>query len=232
MQNYRIGFFIDGFTLKKVNEYYRFFHPFRSRLDFKGLKNWVKSEALNVFRPSRPVSWETHYYHPYLNPSKRSWHTPGILRFEQQLLDAGMQIHYSEKVLDANRPNMALQDDAVIFSCYSKINAIVLLSTQGQFSSLPERVGAYNVPVLLLGWNFSYCRNENWVRWKTDSRLRFKSSYYVAMDRVIETMSVNDPLCRGIFQNEKRLIRSFVRSCGVNKVIATQPDFGNVLAVS
>lgn len=50
LQDFRIGFFIDGFTLKKVNEYYRYYHPFQSCLDFVGLKNWAKAEALKVFR--------------------------------------------------------------------------------------------------------------------------------------------------------------------------------------
>ena len=48
MENYRIGFFVDGYTLKKVNEYYRYYHPYKSRIDFKGLKNWAKFEALQA----------------------------------------------------------------------------------------------------------------------------------------------------------------------------------------
>ena len=60
MEEYRIGFFIDGFTLKRVNEYYRYYHPYRSRLDFKGLKSWVKAEAAQVFRTRGSVSMEAH----------------------------------------------------------------------------------------------------------------------------------------------------------------------------
>ena len=35
----RVGFFLDGYTLKKVNEYYLRYHRYHSRLDFKELKN-------------------------------------------------------------------------------------------------------------------------------------------------------------------------------------------------
>jgi len=41
MEPLRVGFFLDGYTLKKVNEYYRNHHRFRSQLDFRSLKSWV-----------------------------------------------------------------------------------------------------------------------------------------------------------------------------------------------
>lgn len=220
MENYRIGFFIDGFTLKRVNEYYRFYHPYKSRLDFKGLKNWVKAEAVQVFRPQGPVSMESHYYHPYKDPKTRSWHTPGILKLEQQITEAGMQVHYSENHMDDQyNPNMALMDDAVVFSCYRKLNAIVLLSTQGQYAALPERVARFKVPVLLLGWNFSYRRNDSSVNWRTDVKLRNRSSFYVAMDKVVEDLTEDDPLRLGIFQRQKRLVKSYFYGSSMDKVI-------------
>lgn len=227
MQNFHVGFFIDGFTLKKVNEYYRYYHPYRSRIDFKGLKNWAKSAALKTFCPEAPMSWESHYYHPYRDPMKRSWHSPGILRFEQQISDAGIQVHYSEIQNDYScRPNMSLMEDAVIFSSYSKVNAIVLLSTQGQYQSLPERVGRYKVPVLLLGWNFIYNKGEDCVRWRTDSKLRTRASYYVAMDKVIDNVSLHDSLCRGIFQNEKHLVKNLICNGNADNVTNNLcPDF-------
>lgn len=219
MENYHIGFFVDGFTLKKVNEYYRYYHPYRSRIDFRGLKNWAKFEALQVFKPKKNVSWESHYYHPYQDPKKRAWHSPGIMRFEQQILDAGMQVHYCENYRDGfTMPNMSLMEDAVVFSTYHRVNAVVLLTTQGQFSALPERVKAYNVPVLLLGWNFSYPKDSQWVYWKTDVRLRENSAYYIAMERVVADLSARDPLRMGIFQNDKFLVRNYVRRSETDKL--------------
>lgn len=219
MENYRIGFFVDGYTLKKVNEYYRYYHPYKSRIDFKGLKNWAKFEALQVFKPKMNVSWESHYYHPYQDPKKRAWHSPGILLFEQQILDAGMQVHYCEKYVDGyTKPNMSLLEDAVVFSAYHRLNAVVLFSTQGQFSSLPERIKIHNVPLLLLGWNFSYPKEAQWIHWRTDMRLMENATYYVAMDRIVSDLDVRDPLRTGIFQNDKFLVRNFVRKSETDKL--------------
>jgi hypothetical protein len=219
MEEYRIGFFIDGFTLKRVNEYYRYYHPYRSRLDFKGLKSWVKAEAAQVFRTRGSVSMEAHYYHPYKDPKTRGWHTPGILRFEQQIAEAGIEIHYSENYLESQfNPNMSLMDDAVVFASYHKVDAIVLLTTQGQYSTLPQRVAPYKVPVLLLGWNFSYVRNNAVVTWKTDSALKDRASYYVPMEEIVEEMTERDPLRFGIFQKERYLVKSYLRGKVADKV--------------
>lgn len=201
LQDFRIGFFIDGFTLKKVNEYYRYYHPFQSCLDFVGLKNWAKAEALKVFSMDRRrVSWESHYYHPESNPLNRSWHSSGIMRFEQQILDAGIQMHYCDMACaPANRPNMALMDDVMVFAAYRNLDAVVLMSTQGQFSSLPERLKSCGIPTLLLGWNFTYPKNNSIVHWKTDLNLKESSSYYVAMEQVADSVK-GDRLKRCIFQ--------------------------------
>ena len=49
----RLFFFVDGYTLKKVNEFYRFHHPYHSRIDFRSLKNWARREAVRLFSPPR-----------------------------------------------------------------------------------------------------------------------------------------------------------------------------------
>ena len=48
MEPLRIGFFLDGYTLRKVNEYYRVHHRFHSRLDFRGLKSWVQMQEMCI----------------------------------------------------------------------------------------------------------------------------------------------------------------------------------------
>ena len=130
-----------------------------------------------------------------------------------------MQVHYSENYLDNQlNPNMALVDDAVVFSCYHKINAIVLLSTQGQYAILPQRVSRYKIPVLLLGWDFSYLKNNELVNWKTDNALKDRASYYVAMEKVVENLTEEDPLRFRIFQRERALVKSYFRGRAADKV--------------
>ena len=83
-------------------------------------------------------------------------------------------------------PNMQLVEDAYLYAYYHKIDVLVLLSTQGQYSTLPERLKREGVPMLLLGWNFEYLKGGTPVYWKTDSCLRELSGYYVAMEEVAE----------------------------------------------
>lgn len=184
---FRVSLLVDGFTLKKVNEYYRFYHPLRSQLDFRALKNWVRREAQHVFAPSsRYAVMDCHYYHPGRNPRIYGG-SHGLTCFERELRFAGFQIHYCEHVgPDGVKPNMALLEDALVFASYRRMDAVVLFSTQGQYAPLPDRLRMMGLPTLLLGWNFSYAVGERSVRWKTDPNLQELSTYYVAMDRVAD----------------------------------------------
>ena len=105
----RVFFIVDGYTLKKANDYYRLYHPCHTPLDFRAIKNWARQEALRLFTPvSRYALMQCHYYHPYKDPQRYS-HSHGISCFERELRYAGFQIHYSEQVgPDGVRPNMSL----------------------------------------------------------------------------------------------------------------------------
>ena len=182
----RIAFFVDGFTLKKVNEFYRFYHPFHSRIDFRSLKNWARREAVRLFSPQESYAlMECHYYHPYKDPG-RCAKSYGMLSFMRELRHVGFQVHFNERVMDGLGPNMGLFNDALLFADYGRMDAAVLLSTQGEFAQLPDRLQMRGIPTLLLGWNFSYPKDDRIVRWKTDSGLMETSTYYVTMDRVAE----------------------------------------------
>ena len=183
----RLFFFVDGYTLKKVNEFYRFHHPFHCRLDFRALKNWARQEALRVFAPGMHYAlMDSHYYHPDKNPNVYG-NSRGMTCFERELRYAGFQIHYCDKVgRDGVRPNMSLLEDALTFASYDKMDAAVLLTTQGQYAPFPDKLKMMGLPTLLLGWQFSYTKENRMVRWRTDPYLQELATYYVAMDRVAE----------------------------------------------
>ena len=181
-------FFVDGYTLKKVNEFYRFHHPYHARIDFRALKNWARREAIRVFAPQEKyVLMDCHYYHPYRKPNLYGAAQQGMAGFERELRFAGYEVHYREQVGgEGVSPNMALIEDALLFANYRRMDAAVLLTTQGQFAPFPHRLRTLGLPTLLLGWNFSYAKNNRLVRWKTDPYLQEQSTYYIAMDRVAE----------------------------------------------
>lgn len=203
---FRIALFIDGFTLKKVNEYYRFHHPYHCRLDFHGVKNWAKQKAQKVFSvDEKSTAMECHYYHPHKNPRIHGGGTAGFSCFERELRSIGFQIHYAEHVAeDGQHPNMALMQDALLFASYRRIDAVVLFSTQGQYAPLPDKLRAMGIPVLLLGWNFTYPKENRWIHWKTDSSLKDSSAYYIAMDRVAKSMPPQPDLHSGFFLSTPR----------------------------
>lgn len=202
----RIGFFVDGYTLKKVNEYYFRYHRYRSRLDFRALKNWLRESVMRVFgRTACVVEIDAHYYHPYSNPQLQYGNideTCGIGRLERQLRMSGFQVHYCELEEDRQHgPNMALMEDAVMYASYHKIDVLALFSTQGQFAMLPERLKAVGVPTFLMGWTFSYDNGKCRIFWKTDSCLRETCSYYVAMEQVAEMCPPAKVSTNGIFMS-------------------------------
>ncbi|SIO34720.1 NYN domain-containing protein [Fibrobacter sp. UWB11] len=199
----RVGFFLDGYTLKKVNEYYLKYHRYHARLDFRALKGWVRDYAVRLLgREACPVEVEAHYYHPYVRSTDVAELSTGdgMDRFEKQLTLAGFEVHYNTPD-HANKmgPNMQLVEDAYLYAYYHKIDVLVLLSTQGQYSTLPERLKREGVPMLLLGWNFMYEKDNTTVCWKTDSCLRELSGYYVAMEDVAEKYPPRHGVARNLF---------------------------------
>ena len=199
----RVGFFLDGYTLKKVNEYYSKYHRFHARLDFRELKQWVRDYVAKLFhKEGIPVELESHYYHPYarFTDVAEAPEDGKLDRFEKQLVRAGFEFHYNlpEKVAGMG-PNMLLVEDAYLYAYYRKIDVLVLLSTQGQYSTLPERLKREGVPTLLMGWNFMYEKEDSTVYWRTDSCLRELCGYYVAMDQVAEKYPPRRHASRNLF---------------------------------
>jgi hypothetical protein len=132
---------------------------------------------------------DAHYYHPYVRHIDRVEPSfgDGQDRLEKQLALAGFEVHYNLATdIDRSGPNMQLIEDAYLCAYYHKIDVLVLLSTLGHFSTLPERLKREGVPMLLLGWNFEYLRGDTPIYWKTDPCLREQSGYYVAMEEVAE----------------------------------------------
>lgn len=193
--------------MKKVNEYYRVHHRFHSNLDFRGLKNWVQMEAAQYFSDNgHVVEMESHYYHPHRNPHIYGNDVEGVLRLEHELMSAGIQVHYSDRLLEEGEPgpNLCLMEDALIYANYRRMDVAVLFSTQGQFAPLPDRLRLMGIPTLLLGWNFVYPKAKRRIRWKTDSCLRETCAHYVAMEKVVDQDPTISAPPRGFFfQKEK-----------------------------
>ena len=201
MEPLRVAFFLDGFTLKKVNEYYRMHHRFHSNLDFRGLRVWVQQQSLKFFENGgyRDLELESHYYHPFKNP--HICKQEGMIRLECELESAGYQVHFNHSVHKDGElgPNMSLMEDALLFAMYRKLDAVVLFSTQGQFAMLPGRLRQMGIPTLVLGWELDYPKAQRIIHWKTDEYLREDCAHYVAMEKVVDQSPNSTEGPRGFF---------------------------------
>ena len=190
----RVLFCVDGFTFRRLNDYYRDEHPRRARLHPAGLRRWVRALAGEKLfgEDGRDLRLESHFYHPYEDPTLR----PGSLtnqesglRFGALLQDCGFTMHYARpEDVRRLRPNLDLCDDVLLAVSYGQADAVVLLSTQGQYAEMGSRLRDLRVPFLLVGWD-GVCRSRSGERvvWKTDTILKRHATSYVGLGELIGT---------------------------------------------
>ncbi len=209
---FKLGLFIDGFTLRKVNEYYRSQNPECAGINFIGLKNWVVTHATRYFWPGCASQMAAHYYHPYRHPEEDGdYRHQGVIHFSYELSKAGFKVHFAS-INYANDlcPNLELQNDALLYAEYGELDALVLVSTQGQYAELPMKLRKMNIPTLLLGWNFVYRNREREVHWHTDPNLRRGATHYIPMERIMDNQS--DVLARNLFLSPKKRTTAYRES--------------------
>ncbi len=175
-----VGLFIDGFTLRKVNEYYRHYHSCRSAIPLARFREWCFICARKSFGLKGDFQMESHYYHPFENPRFHEGKHQGTLLFEKHVLDARFQMHYNHpNPLYLGKPNMELADDIFLLSSYPLFRAVILVTTQGQYVPVLSGLKQRNIPALLVGWNFEYPGKGRTVCWKTDEMLQKKCTRYI-----------------------------------------------------
>ncbi|MDR1759719.1 MAG: hypothetical protein LBR60_04250 [Fibrobacter sp.] len=175
-----VGLFLDGFTLRKVNEYYRNYHPRKAVIHLARFREWCFENVLKSFCLDGNFQTESHYYHPFENPRLHEGKFQGTLLFEKYVLEARFQMHYNQpSPLYLGKPNMELADDIFLLSSYQPFRAVILVTTQGQYVPVLSRLRQMNIPTLLVGWNFEYPGKGRTVRWRTDEMLQKKCARYL-----------------------------------------------------
>ena len=170
-------------------------------LGFSEPRLWVESQAIRYFEGDkfRELQMESHYYHPYRDPHVFARDCEGVLKLEHVLEQAGYSVHFNNPAeAGCVGPNLLLMEDALLFAMYRKLDAVVLLSTQGEYAPLPDRLRLMGIPTLVLGWDFVYPKAKSYVRWKTDSCLRRCCAHYVAMEKILDN-DLNSKAPRGFF---------------------------------
>jgi hypothetical protein len=201
-------FCIDGFSFKRINDFYKYEHKRRSRLNIAALESYLRYEIARRFdfpSDSESISFEKHFYHPSQNPRSGFYKNSindAIFKFESSLLSANYAVHYSQRasILEP-KPNENLFTDLVVATQLKKIDIFILLSTQGQHVNILRQMKHCHIPSILIGWNAS-CKNSSGEdsRWKTDRVLCEFASTYCPLERILNMPDGEHPLVDIMFE--------------------------------
>ncbi|MCL2100652.1 MAG: hypothetical protein FWH22_02925 [Fibromonadales bacterium] len=201
-------FCIDGFSFKRINDFYRYEHRRRSRLNIASMETYLRYEIQSRFEwesDSGNLEIEKHYYYPSESPLKgfyRSDVKNAILNFEKNLMELGYIVHYARQGDINPKPNENLFSDWVVANELRKYDVFVLLSTQGQHAGILRQARLCNVPSILIGWE-SACRNSfgERSRWKTDKTLVGYANAYCALEKTLNRPRRKNPFTDIMFEN-------------------------------
>jgi len=199
-------FCIDGFSFKRVSDFYKREHDRRSRLSVAAMEAYLRYEL------ERRLEWqsdferlkiEKHFYQPGENPQRifgKSYNKDSLLKFERNLTDFGYSVHYAKAAASKPKPNEGIFADWVIASELKKYDIFVLFSTQGQYANLLRQTKQSKIPSMLIGWS-SPCRTSTGETsyWKTDKSLIRYASIYCPLERMLNLPSEKHPLVDAMF---------------------------------
>ena len=201
-------FCIDGFTFKRISDFYKYEHRRRSRLNIAAMETFLRYEIERRFEWKRGIDHlevEKHFYHPNESPQRIHYRVDvenAILKFERALMDSGYGIHYAQYGKDFTpRPNESIYSDWLIAKQLRKYDAFAILTTQGQYTHLLRQNLMCEVPTILIGWEAA-CVNSSgepsW--WKTDKALINYASTFCPLDRILNKPDTGHPFADLMFE--------------------------------
>jgi len=203
-------FCIDGFTFKRISDFYKYEHKRRSRLSVAAMETFLRYEIKRRFGWESGIEHldvEKHFYHPNENPERARYRLEveeAILKFKRALTDFGYNIHYA-KYGHGNminpKPNENIYSDWLIASQIRKYDVFALLSTQGQYSCLMRQNKLCEIPTILIGWDGA-CINSTGQPslWKTDKTLIECANAYCPLERVLNMPNSKHPFVDIMFE--------------------------------
>ncbi len=203
---FRIGFFVDGFTFRKANDFYLHHHFARSRISAEGLKSFLLRQLQHYVPRGSSVSIEAHYYHPHPNPAESDYKRfEGVLNFEEHLQQCGFQFHYRAKNSESFiHGNTDLISDMKMLAHFEEIQLAVLVSTQGFYTDVAKFLRQHDIPLVLAGFDFSYhsLEQQREVHWHTDNCLKEEAVEYFALEKVMEQAATSNKY-QSLFVNNR-----------------------------
>lgn len=243
----RIAVFYDGTYFFKVSNYYLYQHERRARLSFKGLHEFIvaevaKNEGMDV-RHCQIV--DAAYFRGRLSAQQAQdqdkLYSDRI--FEDVLMRANVtmfQRHlktrqdggFEEKGID-----VWLALEAYEMASLKKYDVCVLVTGDGDFVPLVNKLNTLGSRVMLVGWDFSYEKDGRTHITHAATELIDRVNYPIMMDTEIDARERRkDPLIDGLFMEKSAITappdrspQSATATDGVKKngaVLSFVPDKG------
>lgn len=219
----RIAVFYDGTYFLKVSNYYLFQHERRARLSFKGLHDFIvaevaKSEGMDV-RHCQIV--DAAYFRGRLTAQQAQdqdkLYSDRI--FEDVLMRANVtmfQRHlkkrqdggFEEKGID-----VWLALEAYEMASLKKYDVCVLVTGDGDFVPLVNKLNTLGSRVMLIGWDFSYERDGRPYITQAATELIDRVNYPIMMDTEIDSRERRkDSLIENLFMERTAAVTAPDRS--------------------
>lgn len=206
----RIAVFYDGTYFFKVSNYYLYQHERRARLSFKGLHEFIVSEvAKNEGMDIRHCQIvDSAYFRGRLSAQQAQEQEKLYADrvFEDVLMRANVtmfQRHlktkhdggFEEKGID-----VWLALEAYEMASLKKYDVCVLVTGDGDFVPLVNKLNTLGSRVMLIAWDFSYEREGRTYTTHAATELIDRVNYPIMMDTEIDARERRkDPLIDGIF---------------------------------
>ncbi|OIQ96327.1 NYN domain protein [mine drainage metagenome] len=209
----RIAVFYDGTYFFKVSNYYLYQHERKARLSFKGLHAFIAAEvAKNEGVDARHCQIVDAAYFRGRLSAQQAFDQEKLYSdriFEDVLMKANVtmfQRHlrtrhdggFEEKGID-----VWLALEAYEMASLKKYDVCVLVTGDGDFVPLVNKLNTLGSRVMLIGWDFSYERDGKTFTTQAATELIDHVNYPIMMDTEIDARERRkDPLIDGIFMEK------------------------------
>ncbi|MYA89459.1 MAG: NYN domain-containing protein [Boseongicola sp. SB0662_bin_57] len=211
----RIGVFYDGSYFALVSDYYRYHHPRQARISIAGFHDFLRHEIANRAGEDTPSRFchivEAHYYRGRFAAEDTDREPGRLLRerkFDDALMKARVTTHFmpmaavSDGRVRERGIDVLLTLDAHEAAISKKIDFIVLVTGDGDFVPLAERLNSLNCSVVVAAWDVQSASGDLSVR--TAQALLDAVPHPIMMQTIIEDrVRRSDPLVNGLFMDSR-----------------------------
>ncbi|MDE2737893.1 MAG: NYN domain-containing protein [Paracoccaceae bacterium] len=160
----RIGIFYDGGYFAKVSDYYRFHNWRKARISIEGFHDFLREEIAELVGEKRKLCHVVgaHYYrgrYPAEDTGKNSGRFLGERKFDDALMKARVTTHFRPMGINSDGRDLErgidvlLTLDAYEAAISNKMDIIVLVTGDGDFVPLVERLNSTNCIVAVPAWD-------------------------------------------------------------------------------